>query len=83
MLLPSSASSAVKTFHLKQVRRNNRLYWILLVAKNRLVKMPPAQPAEAYVYNDTNAKDIDLTELRQQLGLTGLFSGTIKTIYYL
>jgi ATP-binding cassette subfamily B protein len=53
--------------------------------KTTLVKMLVGlyNPAEgAIFYNDTNAKDIDLTELRQQLGFvtqdSQLFSGTIK-----
>jgi ATP-binding cassette subfamily B protein len=47
------------------------------------------KPAEgSHFYNDKNANEIDLTELRQQLGFVTqdaqLFSGTIKeTIYCL
>jgi len=53
--------------------------------KTTLVKMLVGlyQPEEgAILYNDKNAKEIDLTELRQQLGFVTqdaqLFSGTIK-----
>jgi ATP-binding cassette subfamily B protein len=73
-------------FHLRPSRRN---YFVgpSGSGKTTLVKLVGLYKPRSAIFYNKNANEIDLTELRQQLGFVTqdaqLFSGTIKTIYYL